>query len=235
MVNMKFKDKKNEQFSNDNNCENKKESIDLLNSDLKNNKNNNSKELQEKLELLEKENKENIKKINSFNEIQNNLNKRIKDLETQNFNLNNNFKNEVIKKTDEAQKLLNEKIKEFNAKNELEIKSIKKYAIKDNIVKLLNIISDFENVLNHKPNNELIANYLKGFEMFLSMFKNYLNEIGIKEIEIHINDDFDPSKMSPLDIEENKDFKSNKVVKILKKGYMLHDQIVLPATVIVSK
>ena len=112
---------------------------------------------------------------------------------------------------------------------------VKKYALKDKIVDLIDIINNFELAVNNSPNNPEIQNYLKGFSMFSNMFKNYLADSGVKEIQINVNDEFDPNTMDPFETVEVKGVKPNLVTKIIKKGYKLHDRVVKHAIVQVSK
>ena len=59
-----------------------------------------------------------------------------------------------------------------------------------------------------------------------------LKEAGLQEIEI-LNKDYDPICAEAIDIVEGKE--DNKVVEILKKGYMFEDKIIRVAQVKVSK
>lgn len=168
------------------------------------------------------------------NELEN-KNNSIKSLENQIENLNNSLVSKVSEKANEAQQRLDEKIAEYQAKFDKEVFEIKKYALKDKIVDLIDIINNFELAVNNSPNNPEIQNYLKGFSMFSNMFKNYLADSGVKEIQINVNDEFDPNTMDPFETVEVKGVKPNLVTKIIKKGYKLHDRVVKHAIVQVSK
>ncbi len=160
---------------------------------------------------------------------------RIENLENQISSLNDSFKSEVIKKAQEAQNKLDQKIKEYQTKYEEEIKHNKKYALKNSAVELLDIISNFDIAVNSKAPNTEIENYLKGFQMFANMFKNFLSQNGIKEIVVNVNDDFNAEIMQAFETEKRNGISPNKVLKIVKKGYKLHDIVIVPVTVIVSQ
>lgn len=183
--------------------------------------------------------KNDIKKLNSIIESlkldNNKKQERIESLERQISLLNENFKSEVIKKASEAQSKLDEKVKEFQSKYEIELKHAKKYALKSSASELIDIVSNFELAVNSNVSNPEIANYLKGFQMFVNIFKNYFQQNGIIEIPVKLNDDFNAEVMQAFETQKVENTPPNKVIKIVKKGYKLHDIVIVPATVIVSE
>ncbi|MEG2198390.1 MAG: nucleotide exchange factor GrpE [Malacoplasma sp.] len=173
-----------------------------------------------------------IKKLNNLIDEKsatiNELNKTINDF-------NANYKNEIIKKSEEAQLSLNSKVKEYQEKFDKDVSYIRKYCLKDNLPELIDIISNFESALKSSTDNEVLQNYLKGFEMFLAMFKNYLINNNVIEISIKPGDIFNEKTMEPIDVEKSDSFKTNQVIKVLKPGYMLYDLVIKPAIVIIAK
>ena len=258
--NDKNKNNNNQSQKNEkNNFENNKKNESSFNEDLKheeqkrdsqinnNQNNNNNKENLEKNENnfdknnhdIKHDNKSDLKKLNQEIESLKSENKikqeRMQYLEKQIKRLNDTFKNEVIKKAQEAQIKLDEKIKEYQTKYEQEIKHNKKYALKNPAIELIDIISNFDIAVNSKAPSPEIANYLKGFQMFANMFKNFLSQNGINEITVNINDEFNAEIMQAFETEKRNGISSNKVLKIVKKGYKLHDIVIVPVTVIVSE
>lgn len=172
---------------------------------------------------------EELKKIIS----QNNL--RIKELETQLNKFNTDYKNELVAKEKIAQEKIELKIKEYQEKFDKDLAHFKKYALKDKAIDLINIISNFEAAVSSEVKDSAVANYLKGFQMFCSMFKNYLESNNIREIVVNVNDDFNEKIMYAFESKKEENLPPNKVIKVIKKGYMLHDVVLEPAVVIVSK
>lgn len=213
----KYKNDKNENFT-----ENKKDESFSKN-DKKEFYN-----LQKRNVFLENEIKKMRSELENKNIEINNLSKKLED-----FNLN--YKSDILKKTHEAQATLDLKIKEYQDKFEKDILHIKKYCLKDKMPELIDVISNFESALNSKPSDQVIQNYLKGFEMFLAMLKNYLANNNVSEIPIKVGDKFDEKIMEPLDVEENSSFMTNQVIKVLKPGYFLYDLVIKPAIVIIAK
>lgn len=160
---------------------------------------------------------------------------QIKLLEAKINEYNNNYLNEINKKTLEAEQILKNKVNEYQQKFESEIAHIKKYALKDKVLDLINVINNFEMALNSSPTDPAVKNYVDGFKMFANMFQNYLSNSGIIAIIPKIGDEYDSKTMDAIDTEVTKQFKTHSVVKVVKKGYKLHDVVILPATVIVAK
>lgn len=162
--------------------------------------------------------------------------KKIKELSEQLEALNSNFKTELEKRARIAQEQLDKKVAEISSKYAAEATENKKYAIKNNAEELIDIINQINNVIASSENNEnpAVRNYVVGFKLYMSMFDNLLMNMGIKEIPIKIGDAFDHNKMEAIDTEKS-DIKSNHVSKIVKKGYTLHDRVIVYAQVIVSK
>ena len=170
----------------------------------------------------DKTNKLDLKKLNQEIENLKRENKtkqeRIIALENQIKSLNDSFKSEVIKKAQEAQTKLDQKIKEYQNKYEQEIKHNKKYALKNPAIELIDIISNFDIAVNSKAPSPEIENYLKGFQMFANMFKNFLSQNGINEIIVNVNDDFNAEIMQAFETEKRNGVDPNKVLKVVKKG-----------------
>ena len=186
------------------------------------------KKLKEKVKELEKRNEElNLLLVQS--------DEKNKELEIKIKNYESSFTNAVKAKELQAQKLVNMKIDEYRQKYENELKNYKKYALKDKATDLIDVINQFDAVVNMPNNNPEVQNYIVGFKMFSTKFKNYLEDNNIFEIPIKENDEFNPEVMEAIDVVKNKDFKPHKVIKIITKGYKIHDLLLVPAKVIISK
>lgn len=143
------------------------------------------------------------------------------------------FKTEIIKKAKLAQEEVNKTAMNLKTKFDIELKSAKKYAIEGQAIDLINIISQFESVISIKSNDEKIQNYLNGFQMFSRMFNSLLNEMGISEISIKIGDEFNEKYMEAIHAIDDKQYQKNTVINIIKKGYKLHDKVILHSQVTV--
>ncbi|MFA6533248.1 MAG: nucleotide exchange factor GrpE [Patescibacteria group bacterium] len=72
----------------------------------------------------------------------------------------------------------------------------------------------------------------EGLKISKDHFFQILKETGLKEMDL-LNKDFDPIYAEAIDIVAGKE--DNKVVEVLKKGYMFEDKIIRIAQVKVSK
>lgn len=101
-----------------------------------------------------------------------------------------------------------------------------KYAKQDLIIKLLDILDNFERALSSRDNHE---EFLKGIEMILKQLKETLEKEGIKEIK---GDYFNPEKHEVISIDEGEE---NKIIEEYQKGYTLHDKVIRTSKVKVGK
>nr|CAG8528829.1 11833_t:CDS:2 [Entrophospora candida] len=77
-----------------------------------------------------------------------------------------------------------------------------------------------------------IQNFLTGFRMILNEFQNVLKRQGVEEIKvIPLKDVYDSSLHHALEVEENNDYPEGTILKVLQKGYRIHQQVLRPATV----
>jgi molecular chaperone GrpE len=79
-----------------------------------------------------------------------------------------------------------------------------------------------------------VKNYLIGFEYIYKQIQQALEDEGVKEIPVKVNDAFDVMTMHALESQVS-DGKPNRVLKILSPGFKLHDRVVKQVLVIVSK
>jgi len=73
----------------------------------------------------------------------------------------------------------------------------------------------------------------QGMEMVLAQFKQFLKSQGVSEIEA-LAQTFDPALHEAVAHQES-DQPEGQVIQQLRKGYRLHEKLLRPATVIVSK
>lgn len=164
-------------------------------------------------------------------------NQKIAQLTKELENYNANFKKEIEIRTAKAQEQLNTKIADVTNRANEEIKTAKKYAIKDHAEELINIISQINSIVKSSENsaNQEVRNYVVGFKMYMSMFDNLLANMGIKEIVVKPGDLFDEKIMNAVDTESSSSVKSGHVTKVNRTGYYLHDRVLIHTDVVVAK
>ena len=112
-----------------------------------------------------------------------------------------------------------------------------KHANQNLISKLLPIVDSFELALQHaEPATETPAGkaLVDGLKMTVTQIHNLLRESGVEAVDA-LGQPFDPrwhEAVSQMDSEEHP---AGNVMHQLRKGYRLHERLLRPATVIVSK
>ena len=61
-----------------------------------------------------------------------------------------------------------------------------------------------------------------------------MNKVGAREID-PLNEPFNPEWHQAMSIQESDTAPPNTVVMVFQKGYVLHDRLIRPARVVVSK
>ncbi len=99
-----------------------------------------------------------------------------------------------------------------------------KMANKNLLIKILPFLDNLEKAEIFVKN--------EGLKISKEHFLQILKEVGLEEINL-LNKDFDPNLAEAIDIVHG--IEDNKVVEILRKGYMYEDKIIRVAQVKVSK
>lgn len=162
-------------------------------------------------------------------------------------NMKDSFKKKLAKKDEEITKLKEETEKWKNDYYRLYAdmdnlrKEIKKdhneaikYRLEGFISDLLTVLDSFEIALKVKPSNDELKNYLIGFQYVETSLLNILGNEGVQVINPAIDTQFDESTMQAVDTIESEG-NENLVKEVMLKGYKLHNHLVRPAMVKVSK
>ena len=81
-----------------------------------------------------------------------------------------------------------------------------------------------------------VSAYVQGFDMIYKQMIMALESEGIVEIPCKVNDEFDHNIHSAMETQEVEDEALvNKIVKVIRKGYKIHDRLIKPVTVVVGK
>ncbi len=103
------------------------------------------------------------------------------------------------------------------------------------ILDVLPILDNFEASLEHVPEDKQDDSWVQGITYIKKQLEEVLERNGISEIEVREGDEFDASIHEALE-NTNKEGKkeSNKVKKVIQKGYKLDGRIIRPTKVIVG-
>ncbi|ALA98252.1 molecular chaperone GrpE [Spiroplasma kunkelii CR2-3x] len=116
-----------------------------------------------------------------------------------------------------------------------EVADIKRYRAAGMAEKLLPTLDNFERALQVTNVTPEVKNFLTGFEMIYRMFKTVFEEEGITAMETKVGEQFNSNFHSAIEIIETTDVSSGCIVKILQKGYMIHDRVLRHVSVQVAK
>lgn len=152
----------------------------------------------------------------------------------------NKHQEQISKLEAELAQLKNDYLKVFaemeNTKRRLKEEAIKdrKYASQKVVGELINPIDMLVQIVNMPAPSPEIQNYLIGFQMIANQLIDVLKSEGLAPITVNLGSEFDPKVMEAFQTEETED-SENKVLRVVKPGYMYKDRILRPALVIVSK
>ena len=108
-----------------------------------------------------------------------------------------------------------------------------KYRTEGFISDLLPVLDGFHLALQNEPTSVEMKNFLVGFEYIYKNLVSILENEGVTEITPKVNDKFDPNFMHALEAKFDEG-EPNRVLKVLTKGYKLHEHLVRPAVVVIS-
>ena len=151
------------------------------------------------------------------------------------------YKEQIAKLEEENKNLHNEYLKVYaemeNTKRRINEQAIKdrKYASQHVIGELVNPIDMLLQIVNMPTENPEVKNYQIGFQMIANQLVDILKNEGLAPIEIKEHAEYDPKTMEALQTEEVLDDLDNKVLKVMRPGYMYKDRVLRVASVVVGK
>lgn len=101
------------------------------------------------------------------------------------------------------------------------------------IGRLLPVLDDLNNVLEHEPEG-IDESWLKGLELSVRKLEDALGTHGLRPIEA-VGARFDPQQHEAVGHEESTEHPEDTVVSELRRGYRLRDRVVRPALVKVAR
>ena len=109
-----------------------------------------------------------------------------------------------------------------------------KYRAMGFVERLLPILDGFHIAMSHIPSDEVLKNYLMGFNYIYRQLVEALENEGVKEVAPKVGDEFNADTMHAIDTEYSGDQKPHTVTKVYTNGYFLHDRMIRAATVVVA-
>ena len=129
----------------------------------------------------------------------------------------------------------NENLRKRTAK---EIEQIKKYGHISLLRDLLNVVDNMERAVQSSPSENQsklgVKNLIDGIEIVLKEMKSILDKNQIKKIE-PLNEKFDYNFHQAMFEAPSSEYDEGLILEVVQPGYILHDRLIRPAMVGVSK
>lgn len=118
---------------------------------------------------------------------------------------------------------------------ERDVENAHKYALKNFVDSLLPVIDSMEmGQTAANAENATLESIREGSELTMTMFAQVLERSGLEQIN-PLGEKFDPEKHQAISMVEVPDAKSNSVIEVMQKGFLLNDRLIRPAMVVVAK
>ncbi len=114
-----------------------------------------------------------------------------------------------------------------------DIENAYKFSLEKFIKELLPVKDSLEITLEHAKAGEQNS-ALSGIQLTLKQLQSLLEKNGIKSIE-PAGQPFDSHFHEAMLTEENDELAPNTIIRVLQKGYLLHERLMRPALVVVAK
>jgi len=116
-----------------------------------------------------------------------------------------------------------------------ELGDFRKFAVEKIVKDLLPVVDNLERAIHSSGGNDQDANGLiEGVDLVLKDLLKVFDKFGVKPIE-SLEKPFDPTFHQAVMQEETPDHPDSTVISELQKGYLLHDRLLRPAMVVVSR
>lgn len=120
-------------------------------------------------------------------------------------------------------------------RSDRDIENAHKYALRNFIEALLPIVDSMEmgQVAAHAEKASL-ESIREGVDLIMNMFVQVLENQGLVKFDPK-GETFDPDQHQAISMVEDKKAKSNTIISVVQKGFILNDRLVRPAMVVVAK
>lgn len=120
----------------------------------------------------------------------------------------------------------------YKRRTESEKANVYAYANEKIVLKLLEVIDNFERALDLKETAD--KGFAEGMEMIFKQLQDVLKGSNVEEIEA-LGNEFDPNFHNAVMMEDSEEYDSNIVCSVLQKGYTLNGKVIRPSMVKVAK
>jgi len=129
---------------------------------------------------------------------------------------------------------LSAEFENYKKRKQRELDEFKKFANETVFRQLLTLADNLERAILSARENLDEDGLLKGVQLTHKEMIKLFETFNVKPVEAE-NQAFDPNFHQAVNQEETDEFPDNTVITVLQKGYLLHDRLIRPAMVVVSK
>ena len=129
---------------------------------------------------------------------------------------------------------LSAEFENFQKRKQRESDEFKKFANETIFRQFLTVVDNLERAIFSSKENSDKKVLIEGVELTHKEIIKLFETFNVKPVEAE-NQTFDPNFHQAVTQEETDKVPENTVTKVLQKGYLLHDRLIRPAMVIVSK
>jgi molecular chaperone GrpE len=123
----------------------------------------------------------------------------------------------------------------YKKRTNREMDSLRKYANEALLKDLLTAVDNLERAIHSSNDSDSAgSSVVEGIDMTLKELLKILEKYQVKPVEAE-GKAFDPAFHQAFMTEENEKYPENIVIREFQKGYLLHDRLLRPAMVVVSK
>ncbi len=122
----------------------------------------------------------------------------------------------------------------YKKRSAREIEGFRKFANESLVKDMLPVVDNLERAVVSSGDSGADSSIVEGVDLILKDILKIFDKFGIKPIEA-LGEKFDPGFHEAVMQQESEEHPENTVTKELQRGYLMHDRLLRPATVIVSK
>lgn len=118
---------------------------------------------------------------------------------------------------------------------EKDVENAHKFGLEKIVQELLPVVDSMElGLAAINSDSDEVKKFREGSELTLKMLTNALEKFGVAEVN-PVGEKFNPDYHQAMSMQESDDVEPNTVITVVQKGYTLHERLLRPAMVIVSK
>jgi molecular chaperone GrpE len=143
-------------------------------------------------------------------------------------------KEEELKACKDKMLRLAAELENFKKRIEKEKEEFMKYALESFSNELLPFLDNLERAVSASKESRDIDRLIEGLDLTLSGYFKILERFGLRTF-VAEGQRFDPNLHEAISMEESHEHEENTIIKELLRGYTLHEKLLRPALVVVSK